>query len=152
MNLVVTGLPESKTVPPRSKHVVYVGFVPADDLRALYAGANAYVSASIMEGFGLTLLESMMQGTPVVSSTAGSLPEVGGDAMIAVPDLTPEALASAIAQVVRDPVLRARMVDAGFLRLEQFRWENTASRHLALYGELLGSRPAFRDHLSMASM
>lgn len=151
LKLVITGLPESRTVPPRSKDVAHLGFVPSDELRALYAGATVYVSASRMEGFGLTLLESMMQGTPVVSSTAGSLPEVGGDAMLAVADPTPEALASAIARVVRDADLRAGMVEAGFRRVEQFQWSKTASRHLELYGELLGRHAAFPNQLSMAS-
>ena len=56
------------------------GFVPDDDLVFLYSRATALVLPSLMEGFGLPAVEAMACGTPVVSSSAGSLPEVVGDA------------------------------------------------------------------------
>ncbi|ABF42826.1 glycosyl transferase, group 1 [Candidatus Koribacter versatilis Ellin345] len=137
VQLVVTGLPESRVVPHRTERTFYAGFVSAEDLRALYAAAEVYATASSMEGFGLTLLESMMQNTPVISSAAGSLREVGGDAILAIETPTSAALAKAISEVMLDRQLRDRLVNAGKQRLGQFTWKESARRHLDVYREVL---------------
>ena len=78
-----THVPEVRATVERlhlNNRVIMTGFVPDDDLVFLYSRAYALVSPSLMEGFGLPAVEAMACGTPVLSSRAGSLPEVVGDA------------------------------------------------------------------------
>jgi glycosyltransferase involved in cell wall biosynthesis len=108
--------------------------VPKEELAALYRGAACLVFPSRYEGFGLPALEAMASGTPVVASTAGSLPEVVGDAGVLVEPGEPEALAAGVERALAD---RERLVAAGLERAGRFTWEETARRTLAVYEELL---------------
>jgi glycosyltransferase involved in cell wall biosynthesis len=104
---------------------VYLGEVPDADLAALMAGADAYCLPSLYEGFGLTALEAMACGTPVVVSDRGALPEVVGDAgLVVAPE--PEAIADALRAVLTDPRLAAEMGRRGRERAATFSWERTA--------------------------
>ncbi len=84
------------------KHVRLAGYVPDADLPALYGGAAAFVYPSLYEGFGLTVLEAMACGTPVICSSTTSLPEVAGDAAIYVEARATDRLAAAIEQLMTD--------------------------------------------------
>jgi glycosyltransferase involved in cell wall biosynthesis len=138
LRLVVTGLPESGKVPERGPAGIrYVGFVSRPDLVALYAGARAYVTASDIEGFGFTVLEAMMLGTPVVSSNAGSLPEVCGDAALMVTEQNAESYSRAIRAACCDQDLRSRLIKLGAERVEQFSWKVSAEKHLDAYLQLM---------------
>lgn len=104
-----------------------LGYVPDDDLVALYRGAAVFVYPSFLEGFGLPVIEAMACGTPVVTYATTSLPEVAGDAAILLePPVTPVALAKAIREVMDDPALRRRLVDRGRARATAFDWRTTA--------------------------
>jgi len=116
---------------------VLAGRVDDSTLDALYAGALLFVFPSLMEGFGLPLLEAMQRGVPVLSSSASSLPEVGGDAVAYVDATRPAAIAEAILGLVRDEGRRAALVAAGRRRLEDFSWERAARETLAVYRELV---------------
>ena len=116
------------------ERVEFRGHVSDDELAALYRGAACLVFPSRDEGFGLPLLEAMASGVPVVSSNAGALPEVAGDAAIPVEPGNPVALAGGIERALAD---RERLVAAGFARAKQFSWAETAERTLAVYRELL---------------
>jgi glycosyltransferase involved in cell wall biosynthesis len=104
----------------------FVGRVEEDDLVALYNAADVFVYPSLYEGFGLPPLEAMACGTPVVTSTAASLPEVVGDAAMMVDPLDVEALATAIATIVRDPSLQSCLSAQGVQRAATFTWDATA--------------------------
>ena len=110
------------------------GHLPKEELAALYRGAACLVFPSRYEGFGLPALEAMASGTPVVASTAGSLPEVVGEAGVLVEPGEPEALAVGVERALAE---RERLVAAGLERAGQFTWEETARRTLAVYQELL---------------
>lgn len=99
---------------------------PVEDelLPALYAGAAAFVLPSLYEGFGLTALEAMACGTPVVASSAGALPEVCGDAAQLVDPRDQGAIASAVENAIADP---GRWRQAGPRRAAGFTWEATAA-------------------------
>ncbi len=99
-----------------------VGPVPDRHLPGLYAGARAFVLPSLYEGFGLTCLEAMACGTPVVAARAGALPETCGGAARLVDPHDPDGIADAVERVLDDPGLRA----AGLRRAAQFTWERTA--------------------------
>lgn len=141
MRLVVTGVPESGVVPPDAPpNVKYVGFVKRDELIALYAGAKAYVTASEMEGFGLTVLEAMSVDTPVISSNFTALPEVCGDAAWIVHAADPDAYAQAIAGVCLDPEIRRGYIARGRKRVGEFSWRTCAEEHLRVYAEVANAR------------
>ena len=67
-----------------SRRTRFLGYVPEEDLPALYAGATFFIMPSLFEGFGLSVLEAMACGAPVITSHAGALPEVVGDAALQV--------------------------------------------------------------------
>jgi glycosyltransferase involved in cell wall biosynthesis len=104
-----------------------LGRVSDPDLAVLLARATALVVPSRAEGFGLPLLEAMAVGTPVVTSDAPALVEVGGGAA-RVSALDPSALARALAEVARDEALRARMAAAGRVRAGAYSWDSAAQR------------------------
>jgi len=118
-------------------HVLMPGFVPDDDLPALYAGADLLAFPSLYEGFGLPALEAMACGTPVIASTAPSLPEVCGDAALLVDPTDVPDLADAMEQVLTDEALVTRLTELGRRRAQQFHWEDAARALLAVYRKLL---------------
>jgi glycosyltransferase involved in cell wall biosynthesis len=122
--------------------VVWLGYVPAERLAALRARALAVVIPSWKEGFGLPVLEAMAAGTPVVAARAGAIPEVAGDAALLVDATRPPEVADALASLLGDPALRARLAEAGRARAAAFTWEDAARRTLAVYAEAHGGRGA----------
>ena len=104
------------------------GFVPDDDLRALFSGAEAFVFPSLYEGFGLPVLEALACGTPVVCSGGTSLPEVAGDAAIFVDPLEVDSIAAGLAQVLADRQLRGSLSERGPARAKQFTWDAAAQK------------------------
>jgi len=115
--------------------VVLTGFVPEDDLPALYGGAEAFAYPSLFEGFGLPVLEAMACGAAVVASDTTSLPEVVGDAGILVPPTDVDAWVSALRALLDDAGLRARLGDAARARAARFTWEATAAVTRRAYEE-----------------
>jgi glycosyltransferase involved in cell wall biosynthesis len=116
-----------------SDAVLRCGYVPDDDLPAVYAGATATVMASIYEGFGLPVLESMACGTPVVCSSTSSLPEFGGEAARYFDPSDIYEMAAAIGEVWSDPDLRKHMSVQGAAQSARFSWQTTARRTIAVY-------------------
>src|SRR4051794_24109636 len=96
-----------------------LGYVPDDELPALYAGARVLLMPSLYEGFGLPCLEAMASGTPVVAANRGALPETCGDAALVV---EPEEFANAAVEAVGNE----RLIQAGLQRAARFTWERTA--------------------------
>lgn len=120
--------------------VVFTGYVPPPDLPALYAGATCFIFPSVYEGFGLPVLEAMAAGTPVIASRAGAIPEVAGDAALLIDASRPRDIAEAVATVLTDSTLRARLAAAGAARARAFTWETVARQTLAVYQSV--HRPA----------
>ena len=99
-------------------------------LAELHAGAAALVHPSLHEGFGLTLLEAMTVGTPVVAVRNAAVEEVCGDAALLVGE---GELADAVGRVARDPELRSRLSEAGRRRAAEFSWSRSAEAHERAY-------------------
>jgi glycosyltransferase involved in cell wall biosynthesis len=115
-----------------------VGQVPDWELRALYAGAELFCLPSLHEGFGLTVLEAMVQGTAVVCSDLPALREVAsqGAEYVAPADL--DAWAVVLGELLGDPSRRQRLAAAGRERAAEFGWEDCARATRAIYVEALG--------------
>jgi glycosyltransferase involved in cell wall biosynthesis len=103
-----------------------LGFVPEDDKRALLAAATVFCLPSLHEGFGLPVLEAMAQGTAVVTSVGTATAEVAGDAALLVDPTDVTALAAALADVLDDAGLAARLSVASLARAAEFPWSRTA--------------------------
>ena len=110
-----------------------LGFVDDADLPALLSAAHLFVYPSLYEGFGLPPIEAMACGTPVVASSAPSLPEVLGDAALCVDPRDVDALADALARGVSDEALRARLRAAGFTRAARYTAEAMATQTLQTF-------------------
>jgi glycosyltransferase involved in cell wall biosynthesis len=117
-----------------------LGYVPDALLSGLYAGARAFVLPSRYEGFGLTVLEAMASGVPVVAADRAALPETAGGAALLVDPDDPEALLGALRAVVWDEDERARLRAAGPVRAAAFTWDATARAVDALCHGLAGPR------------
>jgi len=122
-----------------SEDVYLLGYVPDEDLPALYACADICVYPSLYEGFGLPVLEAMACGTPVITGNESSLPEVVGDAGITVCPRSPEAFADAMARLLRDASFSAEMSARGLARARTFSWEKMARRVTEIYHEVVGT-------------
>lgn len=120
------------------RNVTMTGFVDSRTRDALYRGATASCYPSIFEGFGLPVLESMALGCPVVTSAATSTAELAaGGAALAVDPLDVDAIAGALAEVLDDEAVRARLVAAGAARAAEHTWQRAAALARAGYEEVL---------------
>jgi glycosyltransferase involved in cell wall biosynthesis len=116
--------------------VIFTGFIDELDLPHLYRGALLFVYPSLSEGFGLPILEAMACGTPVITSTTSSMPEVAGEAAILVEPGDPEALATALALLLNDEARRDELRRRGIRRARQFTWQAVARQTLQVYRRL----------------
>ncbi len=119
--------------------VVMTGHMPDEHVPGLYAHASMLVMPSLYEGFGFPVLEAMAVGTPVVCSNTSSLPEVAGDAALLFPPEDRVALASAMEDVIRNPLVAGELRRKGFARARQFTWQRTAEQTIAIYREVANS-------------
>lgn len=117
--------------------LVLPGFVPDEELSALYSGASLFVYPSLHEGFGLPVLEAMQCGTPVITSNTSSLPEVVGESAIMIDPRDEEALSQAIREVLDDSALANRLARSGLERAQLFTWRRTVEETLIAYRRML---------------
>jgi glycosyltransferase involved in cell wall biosynthesis len=129
---------EGKIFPDR--HVRRLAYVPFPQLVSLIRGARALLFPSLYEGFGLPALESMLLGTPVMTSKVASLPEVVGDAALLVDPTDIGGMAAAIRKIDLDADLRAELSAKGLERAKMFSPEAYRARLGKLYGSLLGAK------------
>jgi glycosyltransferase involved in cell wall biosynthesis len=119
-----------------SEHVVLPGRISEADKLRLYNLADLYVFTSLYEGFGLSPLEAMACGTPVICSNRSSLPEVVGEGGILV-DPTAEKFAGAMSTVMNDAYLRRRLSAQGLEQAAKFSWKRTAEMTRDVYRQVL---------------
>ncbi len=114
-----------------------IGYVHDDDLPALYRCAIAHIFVSRLEGFGLTVIEAMAAGCPVITTRAGSLAEVAGDAAQLVDPEDADAIGHAVAPISAGAELRAQLVERGRVQAEKFTFESQARTTLVAYRKAL---------------
>ncbi|HZA26233.1 MAG TPA: glycosyltransferase family 1 protein, partial [Actinomycetota bacterium] len=117
--------------------ILLTGKRSPDELDALYRAAAAFTYPSLYEGFGLPVLEAMARGLPCIVSTTSSLPEVAGEAALAVEPRSVAGLTLAIEHVLTDQAAAAKLSTAARARAAQFSWEQTARMTLKVYESLL---------------
>lgn len=120
-------------------NLIRLGFVPDEDLAAIFSLAGIYCQPSFAEGFGLPVVQAMACGTPVVCSRTHSLPEFAGEAAVyfdpfSVPDMTQK-----IKSVMTDSGLRKTLSEAGIIQSSRFTWEQSADHTLQVYREVIKS-------------
>lgn len=120
-----------------SDAVRFLGFVPLEDLAALYSLARVCVYPSLYEGFGLPVAEAMACGCPVVTSNVSSLPEVAGDAALLVDPASVDEIADGIAALWSQEERRLALAARGIERARAFTWERTARETAAVYDAVL---------------
>jgi len=114
-----------------------LGFVPDEDLMALYAACDAFVYPSFYEGFGLPVAEALALGAPVVTSNVSSLPEVTGDAALLVDPRSVEEIAAALTRILEDRALADRLRAEGPRRAARFTYEACARHTMEVYREAI---------------
>lgn len=117
--------------------VQVIGFIPDEDLPALYQGAEAFAFPSVYEGFGIPILEALACGTPVVASNTSSLPEAAGEAALLVDPEDVEALAEALWRLIVDAELRNALRARGFEQAKRFSWAASARQVCSIYRQLV---------------
>jgi glycosyltransferase involved in cell wall biosynthesis len=121
-----------------SSLVQFLGFVPDDDLPALYAEALGFLFPSHREGFGLPVLEAMAVGTPVIHSDDPALHELVQSAGLEFPRGDPDGLAARMASLARQGEERHRLSRLAAQRAALFTWDRTVDQTLAVYRSLAG--------------
>lgn len=119
------------------KNIHFTGFIDDGQRDWLLSKAQAYVFASLMEGFGLPPLEAMANGTPVVSSNASCMPEILGEAAAYFDPLDIDDMATQTLLVISDPNVRGRLIELGHEQVAKYSWEEMATKTHQVYQDVL---------------
>lgn len=142
--LVITGLNEKyihfilekENIVSLKPCIHLTGYIPGEDLPALYNEAFAFLFPSLSEGFGIPILEAMACGTPVITSNLSAMPEVAGEEALLVNPARPEDIAQTLLQLERDSDLYQKQVNYGLQHVRQFSWQASARQVLNVYQNL----------------
>ena len=107
-------------------NIHFLGYVDDEALRELYANASVFVYPSLYEGFGIPPIEAMAMGCPVIVTKKASLPEVCGDAALYCDATNDRDLAAKIRTVMKNDVVRQKLVARGRERVKTYRWIDSA--------------------------
>lgn len=132
LRLVLSGADQDK-LGDLPDFVTHEGHVSRERVRELFQTAHAVTFPSLYEGFGFPPIEAMASGCPVVTSSAGSLPEVCADAAAVVDPHDAHSIAAGILEVLASP---QPYIDAGLINAQRFNWEKTAAEHRQLFLDL----------------
>ena len=126
------------TINEKSKitsRVKFLGFVEASDLGVLYSNASAFCYPSLMEGFGLPILEAMSYGAPVVTSRGSSTQEVAGNAGVLVDPLDLSSIANGVVEALSQ---KSTLVELGYKRAAEMTWAQSAICTASVYDQVIG--------------
>jgi glycosyltransferase involved in cell wall biosynthesis len=138
LRLLLVGQTYGRPLPgPADARVRHLGYVDDDTLARLYRRATAVVFPSLIEGFGLPLLEAMASGCPVAATDDGAIAEVCGGAALLFDPRSEDAIADAMVRLTTDRALTVRLRDEGLRRASLFTWKRCATAHVEAYRALL---------------
>ncbi|MFT7034594.1 MAG: glycosyltransferase involved in cell wall biosynthesis [Cyclobacteriaceae bacterium] len=115
----------------------FLGYVTDDELHFLYSQASVFVYPSLFEGFGLTILEAMASGCPVITSNVSCLPEIAGDAAKLIDPKSIQEIAEVIKEVCLNSSVSEELKNKGELRAREFTWEKCAKEVSNVYKMVL---------------
>jgi glycosyltransferase involved in cell wall biosynthesis len=146
-DLVITGEPfgiskeldraVQKHLQNAKKRVHITGFIPREDLLGLYSIADCYILPSLFEGFGISLLEAMACGCPVIASNSTALPGTAGNAALYCNPESIESIAISLKRLLSNEKLRSSLISLGLQRANSFSWERVARETVAVYRSII---------------
>jgi glycosyltransferase involved in cell wall biosynthesis len=136
-SLVIAGKTDDDRLLKNEPNIHHVSDASLEDLIALYNQTTALIHPSFYEGFGLTLLEAMACGAPVLSSHAASLPEVGGEAAVFFNPQNDSELAEQMVRIEKDEIWRKSVKEKGFENIKRFSWEEAGRQTAEVYRRVL---------------
>ncbi len=119
-----------------SNRVHFLGYLSDETLEAVWQGCLFLTFPSLYEGFGIPIVEAMAFGKPVLCSTAGSLPEVGGDAVLYFNPLDPLEIADCTIKLTQDVTLRQQLIEKGYEQLKQFEPQQMVSQYRQIFADV----------------
>lgn len=122
---------------PSYKNIIFYGFAPDGEAKWMHRRSRAFVQPSLMEGWGIPVLEAMANGAPAVSSSASVMPEVYGNAALYFDPYNPKDMADKLSKVLDDPKLRQQLIDAGHKQVKKYSWQKMAKQTLQVYTDVL---------------
>ena len=127
-----------------NERVCFPDWLSDDDLEGLYALSEAFVLPSLIEGFGLPVLEAMARGVPVACSNIPALSEIAGDAALTFEPERQDQVTAAVRRLLDDRALAERLIACGYERVKGFTWERTGAASLAGYRLAIAGRSPSR--------
>jgi glycosyltransferase involved in cell wall biosynthesis len=109
----------------------------------LYNAADVLLAPSLYEGFGLTILEAMACGLPVITSNVSSLPEVVGNAAVLVEPMDIHAMSETVVNLKQNSIDRQKWIVQGFMRAKQLTWKKSAEHLVSIYEQLTSQQSKF---------
>jgi glycosyltransferase involved in cell wall biosynthesis len=145
LNLVMVGKTEKHYIEiedeakkhPSGAHIIFTGFLPDPESKWTFEHARLYVTPTLMEGIGLTPLEAMASGAPVISSDASVMPEIYGPGALYCDGQDPQDIADKILQVLGDEKLRQDLIARGAKQVKKYSWDKMAKETLSVYNSTL---------------
>jgi len=119
-----------------AKDIIFTGQISREELSEIYRNAEVFVLPSFYEGFGLTILEAMAEGIPVIASNVSSIPEVVGDAGVLVNPYKVDEITEAIYKIITDNDLRNKLIQKGFKQIQKFSWEKCGKETIEVISEI----------------
>ena len=119
----IYALPQKLNV---EKDVLFTGYIDEEDKPYIYNLSEIFLFPSLYEGFGIPILEAMASGTPVITSSVSSMPEVSGGAAVLVNPLDVEVLSDAMLELSNDPEKRDKLIQKGYRRVHAYSWKESA--------------------------
>lgn len=127
------------------KHIHLLGYVDNNDLQWLYQNCFCFLYPSLFEGFGLPVLEAMHYGSPVITSSTSSIPEIAGDACILINPTNENELFEAMATISVNEECRTNLRESGRKQANLFSWEIASKKILEIY-KTVGKQPRHNQY------